>query len=98
MFWRKVAPDGLKTLHYVSSQQAQPCAKPNNEKIVQCHIYVAFFNSTYDLDARLRGHDGELGTLVIPAKLVLDSDRGAGIQVPYPELLRTYLCSTEETE
>ena len=27
MFWRRVAPDGLRTLHFVSSRQTQPFAK-----------------------------------------------------------------------
>ena len=34
------------------------------------------------LDSRLRGNDGQLQTIVIPAK--------AGIQLAYPNFLRTY--------
>ena len=47
------------------------------------------------LDSRLRGNDELRQVAVIPAKLVLDSDRGAGIQKVgwqriYRYLLRTY--------
>ena len=50
------------------------------------------------LDSRLRGNDRQLQTIVILAKLVLDSDRGAGIQLAYPNLLRTYKYYTKILE
>ncbi len=41
-----------------------------------------YLQAMLHLDPRLRGDDGQPQTFVIPAMLVPDPDRGAGIQVP----------------